>query len=171
MRFPFPVAAAAAMVCFSAGCGRTYDPTQAAARAVIESGGQVTIRVGEERLSIRRAKDLPEGPIEVEAVTWTDYPGDENSKVDDAALAALAPLTELVQLDLSGTAVTDQGLIDAPPFPKLRRIALANTEVTNAVLSRLASWNLESATLVGTRVTEAGVAKLRQALPQCDVRL
>lgn len=80
----------------------------------------------------------------------------------DAWVARLAPLgPALVWLNLSRTAVSDQGLEVVGQLPHLRRLHLANTAVTDAGLAHLASLGeLEFLNLYGTATTDAGLKHL-----------
>jgi hypothetical protein len=50
-------------------------------------------------------------------------------------------------------------------------LSLSNSQVTNDGLRELAGLkNLAALDLRGTRVTDAGVAWVRQALPACEIR-
>jgi hypothetical protein len=85
---------------------------------------------------------------------------------DDAALARLAPIAELiVEAELARTRVTDAGLTTLGGFTQLRRLDLSHTKVSNAGLAAMKSLTrLEALNLTGTQVDDAGVAGLK-ALP------
>jgi hypothetical protein len=59
------------------------------------------------------------------------------NKPTDADLANLEPLTELVDLDLDGSPITDAGLIHLYKLKNLRYVILANTGVTAEGMERL----------------------------------
>lgn len=83
-------------------------------------------------------------------------------RLDDGQLERLAPLApSLVWLNLSGTAVTDAGLVHLAQLAQLRRLNLSRTAVTDAGLAQLGGLGaLEVLNLYGTGVTDAGLAHL-----------
>lgn len=92
------------------------------------------------------------------------------TRVSDAGLAHLKGLTKLEALALSKTGLTDAGLSYLKGLTQLRELRLDDTQVTDAGLSNFTGMTqLEELQLVGTRVTKAGVAKLQQALPNCEI--
>jgi hypothetical protein len=66
--------------------------------------------------------------------------------VTDATLAQLSGLTGLQRLELIGAKITDDGLLHLKALPNLKSLLLRRTAVTNA-----------------------GVKKLQQALPKCEI--
>jgi len=82
----------------------------------------------------------------------------------DANLAELAPLAAAVtRLDLSNTAVTDGATATLAAFERLETLRLNETKVGDELLSATANLrNLQSLTVIGTRVTPDRVAQLRQ---------
>lgn len=81
----------------------------------------------------------------------------------DVDLALLEPLaTQIVWLDLGGTAVTDAGLARTlPRLVNLWRLALDRTAITDRALQPLASMpRLESLNVYGTAVGDAGLTSL-----------
>ena len=90
----------------------------------------------------------------------------------DADLAALCELRSLRALDLSCTPVTDAGLATIAELRGLRVLDLNGTRVSDAGLRRLEALTglrrLDLASCPG--VTDAGVERLRKALPYCEVR-
>ena len=83
----------------------------------------------------------------------------------DAHLARLAD--ELGQhirwLDLSGTGITDSGLVHLTAMPHLERLQLDRTAITDAGLASLKPLReLESLNLYGTRITDAGLTTLAE---------
>lgn len=85
------------------------------------------------------------------------------ARCDDAALAKLAPLAELiVDAELARTKVTDAGLKSLAAFPNLRSLDLTRTAVTSDGLAALAGLQrLEAINLTETAVDDRGVARLR----------
>jgi mono/diheme cytochrome c family protein len=82
----------------------------------------------------------------------------------DDDLALLAGLeTVLSSLDLSGTAVTDGGLLALTGFKQIERLHLENTAVGDAGLAHLSDLKaLTYLNLYGTAVTDAGLQQLAE---------
>jgi len=93
--------------------------------------------------------------------------------VDDAALAAarLDRLPDLRSLDLSDSRVTDTGLAGLAALTGLEELVLiGDIGVTDAGLAHLRGLTrLRKLDLRSTRVTPAGVARLRRALPHVEI--
>jgi mono/diheme cytochrome c family protein len=87
-------------------------------------------------------------------------------RCDDAALAKLAPLAELiVDAELARTKVTDAGLKSLATFRNLRTLDLTRTAVTSSGVATLTELKfLEALNLTGTAIDDSGVAKLK-AMP------
>jgi hypothetical protein len=88
------------------------------------------------------------------------------TRCDDAALARLAPVADLiVEAELARTKVTDAGMEAVKTWINVVRLDLARTSVTSAGVARLTSLTkLEALNLSETKVDETGVAAVR-ALP------
>lgn len=82
---------------------------------------------------------------------------------DDAALARLAPLADLiVEAELARTRISNAGLKTVGSFTQLRRLDVAHTQVSSAGLAALQGLTrLEALNLTGTQVDDAGVAGLK----------
>jgi WD40 repeat protein len=94
-----------------------------------------------------------------------------SSKLNGAGLVHLKGMTRLALLDLNRTEVTDEGLVHLKGVFGLRELRLEQTRVTDAGLEHLADLkNLVELKLNGTAVTDKGVAKLKAALPKCNIR-
>jgi WD40 repeat protein/Leucine-rich repeat (LRR) protein len=115
------------------------------------------------------------------------------TRVTDAGLEHLVGLKNLVTLDVPHTAVTgkgvaklkdaqlqflmlqdtgltDEDLVELKGFLGLRVLNLSRTRVTDAGLEHLAGFkNLVALYLAETAVTDKGVAKLKAALPGCQI--
>ena len=92
------------------------------------------------------------------------------SKVTDAGLAQLAPLTNLRRLHLEKTGVTDAGLAHLKGLANLEYLNLYGTQVTDAGLANLEGLtNLRSIYLWQSKATAAGVEKLKKALPNARI--
>lgn len=115
---------------------------------------------------------------------------ERNAAIDDAAIAPLAELTCMVELNLDGvrltdcsmekisrlrkledlslnsTKITDAGLAQLSHLGSLKTLSLCNTAITDAGLVHLAEIrSLKYVFLDGTQVTPEGMRKLKQALP------
>jgi hypothetical protein len=95
----------------------------------------------------------------------------EDTRVTDAGVARVAGLPGLADLSLEGTAVTDAGLKALGGMRGLESLDLTATRVTDAGLGELAGLpGLRVPDLSGCPdVTAEGVARLREALPRCEV--
>ena len=118
-------------------------------------------RIGDSAL--KRMRDLPE----LERLYL------ENTEITDAGLAMLKAFPNLRKLDVSYTNVTDGGMADLLCLTRLEEINLAQTFVTDRGLVMLQNLKtLKRLSFVGpggTQVTPDGVAKFKQALPDCKV--
>lgn len=90
--------------------------------------------------------------------------------VGDEALSRICRLTDLQELYLSNTGVTDSGLTHLHCLTRLQRLYLYHTGITDAGLPNLypLTW-LRWITFSGTGVTEQGLGELRANLPECKV--
>ncbi len=86
------------------------------------------------------------------------------TRCDDAALAQLAPLADLVvEAELARTKITDVGLVSLATFSNLCALDLTRTAVTSGGLGTLVPLQkLESINLTSTEVDDTGVARLKQ---------
>ncbi len=92
------------------------------------------------------------------------------TRVSNAGLAYFKDCKNLKLLWLDGAQVTDEGLVHLKGLLGLREIHLEHTRVTDAGLEQLAGLNnLSQLHLNGTAVTDKGVAKLKAALPNCNI--
>lgn len=93
-----------------------------------------------------------------------------NTKVTDEGLASIAGLTNLTHLHLENTAITDAGLAHLKGLSNLVYLNLYNTKVTDAGMDHLSGLaNLRKIYLWQTEVTDAGATQLQAALPKVSV--
>ncbi len=86
-------------------------------------------------------------------------------------LERLKGLTNLEELRLEHTQVTDAGLVHLKGLSNLRGLNLWATQLTDAGLVHLEGLtNLETLFLAFTQVTDAGVKSLQEALPNCVIQ-
>lgn len=162
---------------------RFADPVEnhdlAAAQRVVWKGGVVTLAEG---VSEREASSLSELTSQVD-VREIDMRGSE--WLNDEDLRYFAGLNDLQRLDLSGTAVTNAGLILLGPlpalfdlslagtgvagdwpglatdYPSLERLDLAATGIGNETLAALRGLSsLTYLDVTGTRITDEGLPQL-----------
>lgn len=93
--------------------------------------------------------------------------------VTDEGVGYLSRLKALEGLDLSSTSITDRGLSHLRHIPHLRDLGLIDTAVTDEGLEQLACHkDLKTLWLPSPEtalITDDGIAKLQQALPDCDI--
>jgi len=93
-----------------------------------------------------------------------------SEELDDVVLEHVKGLTNLKRLWLAETQVTDAGLEHLRGWTQLKRLELDDTQVSDAGLEHLKGLT-ELGTLIldGTHVTDKGVEELWKALPNCDI--
>ncbi len=90
--------------------------------------------------------------------------------INDAALVHLKKLPSLKMLGLISTQVTDNGMSTIGSLKGLSVLRLDGTQITDKGLGPLSGLkSLDKLSLEGTNATKQGVAKIRAALPKCDV--
>ena len=88
----------------------------------------------------------------------------------DRCLPSLEGIGGLLWIDLSDTAVTDDGLAHLTRLPGVEKVRLKNTAITDAGLDQLAQVRgLEAVTLRSTQVSEAGLQRLQSRCPDLIV--
>jgi hypothetical protein len=92
-------------------------------------------------------------------------------ELGDRALEGIAQLTELDDLTISGFAAGDAGLKQLARMTNLKRLVIDPGEnVTDAGLVHLEALpKLKDLTLVSSKVTAAGVERLKKTLPDCTI--
>ena len=157
------------------GCGPPKPTQDEVIAALKKLGGRV--RVDENNdvvwldLNIIRSKVTDAGLVHLKGLTKLEWLDLTNTMITDAGLVHLKGLTNLQQLHLCDTKVTDAGLVHLKGLENLQYLSLTTTEVAGAGLVHLKGLKkLErlDLSLVST-ITPAGVRKLQQALPRCDI--
>lgn len=90
--------------------------------------------------------------------------------ISNNGLAHLKNLSGLTRLNLAETQITGKGLVHLKGLSNLEYLNLYGTPVTDAGLVHLYGLkNLKKLFLYDTKVTDAGVAQLKKALPKTEV--
>jgi len=86
-----------------------------------------------------------------------------------SSLDVLKGCEKLEYLDLSGC--TNLTIDKLPPLPALKTLVLIDCKkVTDETISKLATMtNLKTLKLYDTKITPAGIAKLKELLPNCEI--
>jgi hypothetical protein len=88
----------------------------------------------------------------------------------DEHVSRLVSLPKLKILVIRSTRVTDRSSLHIKQLTNLERMNLSCTRITDAALEDMRGLTkLESLELLGTKVTDEGMARLREALPDCAV--
>jgi serine/threonine protein kinase/Leucine-rich repeat (LRR) protein len=131
-----------------------------AAERILAAGGRVTVRAGDQEREVKSAKELPPEPFAVVAVNLA------HSNILDDGLVHLEPLSNLAELDLTGTSVGDEGLAHLEKLSALKKLTLEGTDVRDTGLKHLLPLrNLVTLNLAETKVSDAGLEQL-QKLPK-----
>jgi Leucine-rich repeat (LRR) protein len=86
--------------------------------------------------------------------------------VSDVQMVDLARLPDLERLDLSHTRITDEGMLNLKPAPKIRELKLYYSEwITDQGLTAIKEWkNLKRLDLRGTRISD-GTLEILSHMP------
>jgi hypothetical protein len=94
-----------------------------------------------------------------------------SSRITDSGLKHLRQLKDLQTLKLDDTTVTDAGLVHLAGLRNLQYLFLERTQATDAGLECLVGLaQLKRLDLTDTKVSSTGIEKLRQALPNCEIK-
>jgi hypothetical protein len=86
----------------------------------------------------------------------------------DAPARTALTLPRICHLDLGGSGVSDALFVKVEPNPSLRVLRLDHTEISDACVSELSRWsNLRVLDVAVTNLSEDGLQRLRDALPNC----
>jgi len=174
-----------------AGCSRrapVYDG-RAEAALVLRLGGKVVLRDVVTPVAVEAA--LPaEGAVDVVRIDLSArgrYVNDyvlqqlagletleelvlQESQITDQGLAHLAGMKKLRVLDLYRCRITDAGCAALGALTSLEKLELSYTLVTDAGLDPLHGLKkLKSLHLNGTQVSPDAIARLKRAIPACEV--
>ncbi len=156
-------------------------------RGNVDASQNVDVQAQLDALARSGAKFARQPDRKVYAVIWdstSDHPNLEHlkgltdvtdlsvsyTKVTDADLAHLKGLNHLLKIWMSFTSVSDAGLESLTGMNNLTVLNLKSTKVTDAGLEHLKGLkHLKSLDLGFTKVTDAGVAKLQQSLPELRI--
>ena len=110
-------------------------------------------------------KPLIADPIVEKAIRGPFSLGKPTGKLTEADLA------KVTRLSLIRTKITDAGLKEVAKLQKLTILGLGhNDKITDAGLKDLAKLkNLTRLILSDTKITDAGAAELKKALPKCKI--
>lgn len=90
----------------------------------------------------------------------------EHKGINDALLAEIMELKSLVNLDVAGNPITDEGVKHIAAHKKLKELVLIGTPVTDAGMKNLCELKtLEDLMISDTRVTDAGLKHLAAGMP------
>ncbi len=156
--------------------GKLEPVEDSAWESVTEAGGRVS-RLSRDspllsvdfRLTTENASDESIGSIGAIAsnIVQLDL---SKTAITDAALSVLLETPSLVRLNLSQTAISDSGLKNISKLSELRYLNLYGTQVTDAGLRQLEGVSsLQSVYLWKSKATEAGIKKLSNALPDAKI--
>ena len=139
-------------------------------------------RVGDAGLKhlarFKRLKFLPigstritdKGLIALKAMPQLTYLGLRDNNITDAGLASLAGLIKLEGLHLGETKTTDVGLKHITKQTNLTKLWLNETAITDASIPLLLKFKkLKQLQVIGTKLSPAGVIRLQQGLPACEI--
>ncbi|MGE0606655.1 MAG: protein kinase [Pirellulales bacterium] len=129
------------------------DPDRRAAEYVLSIGG--IVQVNRQDQDIKAIAALPKEDFLLTTVNLTNY-----QNVTDAGLAQLPNGKKLKGLDLRYVPLTDAGLAHLKDCQELEELLLDFTPVTDATLDLFKDRNVSKWGLIGTRVTDAGLANL-----------
>lgn len=120
-------------------------------------------QVDQRNLDTFRALQPQGGSIKIrEGVIYSLALGPETTDWD---ISAYVHLSDVVELSLAGTQITNAGLAQLQEFHKLRRLDLSNTKISDAGLEQLKKLTrLEHLSIAGTKISPSRLPDLMQAL-------
>jgi hypothetical protein len=129
---------------------------------------------GLQTVSLDRTHVTNAGLVHLKAVTNLQGLSLNQTKLTDAGLMELQEMKGLQKLDVGRTEITDAGLVYLKGLTRLESLDLGGTEITDAGLIHLKGLTslrrlVLRSVLHEKRVTRAGVADLKRALPLLHV--
>ena len=89
--------------------------------------------------------------------------------ITDADVEALLPLTSLEGISFWKTGISDHAIELIAQLPRLTRLNLCGTQVTDASVSTLVAMALNYIDVADTQLTPQGVKTLRAGLPNTEI--
>ena len=145
----------------------TYMPETCYHVGVLERLEFLSLRGTESTDSTIAALSSYKGPRE--SIRELDFSRTLVSNLGRMHLPEVCPNLEI--LKLNDNRVWDNNSMEAlSQLPALHTLELRRTNITDASVESLSKLNLRSLDISQTRITQEGVERLRQALPDCDIR-
>lgn len=140
------------------------------AKFVLDLGGFLNIvEPGRQPRAVKGAAELPPGPFTVNVAALS------RTKVTDKDLEQLLPASQLADVSLYETAITDAGLDVIVKLPVLRSFTYSPTisgRITDAGAKKLEAMTyLQGMRLDGTEITPAAAEALHRKLPHCNITI
>ena len=89
----------------------------------------------------------------------------------DEMAGILVGFPDLREMDLTKSKVTDRGIANLPPLPKVKLLVLDGTRVTDDVIPYFQKFpSLTEVSVIGTAVTKSGLREIIRRYPTCNVR-
>ena len=93
----------------------------------------------------------------------------EGTQITDEGLKEVAKLQNLIGLGLPPQ-ITDEGLKEVAKLRNLTNLGFIDTKITDEGVKEVAKLrNLTYLNLSGTQIADANIAKLKKALPNCEI--
>ncbi len=122
------------------------------------------------RLHVGRTRITDEGLVHLQGLPKLEHLSLVDTDVTDKGLGYLRAVASLKSLNLTGTKIGDDGVKVLSWFPLLQSVHLKRTSISDTTLDHLAGLQqLTEVDVSETRVTAAGVQRLRTVLPQCKL--
>jgi len=138
-----------------------YHREQQAVRVIVERGGHVQVKRVCPQWLVWLLGEERVGELEIDLFDRAVQVDLDGSQVTDDDLVQIGGLASLEVLDLNRTKVTDAGIARLNGLSGLKWLRLYRTHVTDAGLAHLTGLkNLERLNLLGTQVTDAGLVHL-----------
>ncbi|PHS04099.1 MAG: hypothetical protein COA78_17000 [Blastopirellula sp.] len=137
--------------------------------ADIPKRGKETLPTSQQAAAVTEIKKLG-GKVELNESSEVIQVILSQTQVTDAGLVHLKGLNSLISLGLNDTQITDAGLEHLKGLTSLNRLYLCGTQVTDEGLVHLNGLtSLNDLHLRSTQITDAGLSELKAALPKCRI--